>query len=64
MFIQENFVERAVAKVGGPTMTSNLLSVSNGAVHKWINSRRVPNIHKARQLAGLSKVPLEKLRPV
>lgn len=64
MFIEENFVERAVAKVGGPTMTSNLLSVSNGAVHKWINARRVPNIDKAKKLSELSKVALEKLRPV
>lgn len=64
MFNLENYVEKAVAKVGGPTMTSNLLSVSNGAVHKWINARKVPNIHKARQLAELSKIPVEKLRPV
>lgn len=64
MFIQENFVEKAVAKVGGPTMTSNHLGVSNGAVHKWINAQRVPNIDKAKKLAELSKVDLEKLRPV
>jgi len=64
MFIQENFVGIAVAKVGGPTMTSNLLSVSNGAVHKWIKAQRVPNIHKAKQLAELSRISVEKLRPV
>lgn len=64
MFIQENYVQRAVAKAGGPTMVSNLLSVSNGAIHKWINSQRIPNLDKAKKLAELSKVALEKLRPV
>lgn len=45
-------------------MVSNLLSVSNGAIHKWINAQRVPNLDKARKLAELSQVDLEKLRPV
>ena len=63
MFIQENFVEKAVAKAGGPTMTSNQLGVSNGAVHKWIKANRVPNLNTAKRLAELSHVSLEKLRP-
>lgn len=62
MFFQENHVRSAVAKVGGPTFTSNSLGVSNGCVHKWIKAGRVPNIAKARQLAELSGIELEKLR--
>lgn len=64
MLIQENYVKKAVNKAGGPTIVSNLLSISNGAVHKWINARRVPNLDKAKQLAQLSGIKLEKVRPV
>lgn len=62
MFFLENSVKRAVARVGGPTFTSNHLGVSNGCVHKWIKAGRVPNLNKARQLAELSGIELEKLR--
>lgn len=62
MFFVENHVKKAVAKAGGPTFTSNHLNVSNGCVHKWIKAGRVPNIVKARQLAELSGVTLDKLR--
>lgn len=62
MFFQKNFVREAVAKVGGPTFASNHLGVSNGCIHKWIAAARVPNINKARQLAQLSGLELEKLR--
>lgn len=64
MFIQENHVQKAITKAGGPTMVSNQLSVSNGAIHKWINAQRIPNLDKAKKLAELSKVEVEKLRPV
>ena len=64
MLIQENYVQKAVNKAGGPTMVSNILGISNGAIHKWINAQRVPNLDKARKLAELSKVTLEKLRSV
>lgn len=64
MFIQQNYVQKAVDKVGGPTMVSNHLAVSNGAVHKWINTQRIPNLDKAKKLAELSKVAVEKLRPI
>lgn len=62
MFFQENHVRSAVAKVGGPTFTSNSLGVSNGCIHKWVKAGRVPNILKARQLSELSGVSVEKLR--
>jgi hypothetical protein len=62
MFFIENHVKKAVAKAGGPTFTSNRLNVSNGCVHKWIKAGRISNITKARQLAELSGIDLEKLR--
>lgn len=64
MLIQGNYVKKAVDKVGGVTKVSNLLLVSNGAVHKWLKAERVPNIDKARQLAELSGIAVEKVRPV
>jgi hypothetical protein len=60
----ENAVKKAVDKIGGVTRTSNELRVSNGAVHSWIKKRRVTNIDYAKRLSELSKIPLEKLRPV
>jgi DNA-binding transcriptional regulator YdaS (Cro superfamily) len=64
MFFSDNSVRIAVSKIGGVTKTSNLLGVSNGAVHKWLSAQRVPNIDKAKQLAQLSGIALEKVRPV
>lgn len=64
MFFRENHVKTAVAKAGGPTYTSNQLKVSNGCVHKWIKAAHVSNIDKARQLAKLSGIAVEKLRCV
>ena len=60
----ENAVRKSVDKIGGVTKTSNILGVSNGAVHAWIKNRRVTNIDYAKKLPELSKIPLEKLRPV
>jgi len=60
----ENAVRKSVDKIGGVTKTSNILGVSNGAVHAWIKNRRVTNIDYAKKLSELSKIPLEKLRPV
>lgn len=64
MIFSENSVRIAVSRIGGVTKASNLLGVSNGAVHKWLKAERVPNIDKAKQIAELSKVAVEKLRPV
>jgi len=60
----ENAVRKSVDKIGGVTKTSNILGVSNGAVHAWIKNRRVTNIDYARKISELSGVPLEKIRPV
>lgn len=62
MFFIENHVKTAVAKVGGPTETSNQLHVSNSAVHKWIKAGRISKINQARKLAELSGISVEKLR--
>ena len=63
-FLSENFVRRAVLTIGGVTTTSNILGVSNGAVHSWIKNQRVTNITYAKRISELSKIPLEKIRPV
>ena len=62
MFFQENYVRVAIAKAGGPTVVSNQIGVSNACVHLWVKKWRVANIVKARQLAELSGVSLDKLR--
>jgi DNA-binding transcriptional regulator YdaS (Cro superfamily) len=62
--LNENFVKNAVVRIGGVTKASNILGVSNGAVHAWIKKRRVTNIDFAKRLSELSGVPVEKVRPV
>lgn len=61
--ISENFVRKSVLKIGGVTKASNLLGVSNGAVHSWIKKRRITNIDYARQISELSGISIEKVRP-
>ena len=60
----ENAVKKAIDKIGGVTKASNILGVSNGAVHSWVKKRTVTNIDYARKISELSGVPLEKVRPV
>lgn len=60
----ENPVRQAIYQIGGPTVVSNLLSISNGAVHAWIRNHRIRNINFARKIAELSGFKLEELRPV
>ena len=62
MFIKSNYVREAVKAAGGPTAVSNEIKVANSTVHSWVQKQRVANIVKARQLATLSGVSLEKLR--
>lgn len=59
-----NNVKLAVDKIGGPTKVSNLIGVSNGAIHAWVKNGRVSNIDKARQLAGLAGMTVEEMRPI
>ena len=59
----ENPVRQAVQAAGGPTKTSNALGVSNAAVHAWIRNRIVPDLDKAKKLAELANVPVERIRP-
>jgi len=63
MFIQQNQVRIAVNKIGGPTKVSNLVGVSNGAVHAWIKARRIANIDFARKVADLAGMEVGELRP-
>jgi DNA-binding transcriptional regulator YdaS (Cro superfamily) len=62
-YLSENAVKKAVKIIGGVTKASNLLGVSNGAVHSWVKRRRVTNIDYARKLAELSGVGVERIRP-
>ena len=64
MFFQENAVQIAVIRAGGPTRVSNLLSCSNAVVHRWVANQRVPNYERARILAELAGMPVERLRPI
>jgi DNA-binding transcriptional regulator YdaS (Cro superfamily) len=63
MFITTNPIRSAIDRVGGPTKASNLLNVSNGAIHAWIKARRVTNIDLAKKLATLAGMDLQTLRP-
>ncbi len=63
MFMYQNQVKAAVRKIGGPTKTSNLLGVSNGAIHAWIKARRIPNVDYARKVAELAGMRVEDVRP-
>lgn len=63
MFIDQNHVRTAVARLGGPTKVSNLLNVSNGAVHAWIKAANVPNIDLAKKLAELAGMQVSEVRP-
>lgn len=59
-----NHIKVAVEKIGGVTKTSNLLGVSNGAVHSWIRNSRVSNIDKAKAIAELAGMNVEDIRPI
>ena len=59
-----NAVTQAIHAVGGPTKASNALGVSNASIHSWINNGTVPNIDLAKQLATLSGMKVEDLRPM
>lgn len=59
---EENKVRIAVERLGGPTRTSNLMGVSNAAVHGWIRARRISNIDFAKKLAELAGLQLQDVR--
>ena len=60
----ENFIRKAVDTIGGVTVTSNQLGVSNNCIYGWITRNRVPNIFYARKIAELACMPIEFIRPV
>ena len=63
MFDNENRVRVAVDRAGGPTKISNMLGVSNAAVHKWIKARKISKIDYASKLAELAGMKVQELRP-
>ena len=62
MFFSENKVKTAVSRSGGPTKASNLMGVSNAAVHAWMRAGRVSNIVFAKKLAELAGLQLVDVR--
>jgi len=60
----QHHIRLAINKIGGATITSNLLGVSNSCVYNWIKQGRVNNIYMARKLAELAQMPIELVRPV
>ncbi|MES2364709.1 MAG: YdaS family helix-turn-helix protein [Pseudomonadota bacterium] len=59
-----NAVKQAIHTLGGPTKASNALGVSNATIHSWLNKGNVPNIDLAIELAMLSGLKVEDLRPM
>lgn len=62
--VNENYVRKAVDTIGGATVTSNLLGVSNGCIYNWIKLNRVSSVFYAKRLAELAEIPVAKIRPV
>jgi len=62
MYITSNHIKTAVDRIGGPTKTAHICSVSNAAVHNWLKKARIPNIDKARIVEKQSGVELQLLR--
>ncbi|WP_186070813.1 hypothetical protein [Burkholderia gladioli] len=62
MFNSENYVRTAVDRIGGPTRTATMLSVSNATIHSWIKNDRIPNIEKARIVAKAAAMEVRMLR--
>lgn len=60
----QNHIRQAVNKIGGVTITSNLLNVSNNCVYAWIKQGRVNNIYRAKKMAELAGMPVELVRPI
>lgn len=64
MFYQpQDWVKVAVQRLGGPTQTAVALGVSGTTIFNWLKLKRVSDIGKAKQLAKLSGLDLQQLRP-
>lgn len=62
-FHPQDWVKIAVERIGGPTRTAVALGVSGTTIYNWIRLRRVSDIDKAKQLAKLSGLDHQQLRP-
>lgn len=60
--LMQNHVRTAVERLGGPTKTAHLASVSNATIHVWLSSNRIPNIDKARIVAKEAGMDVQLLR--
>lgn len=62
-FHPQDWVKIAIERIGGPTRTAVALGVSGTTIYNWIKLRRVSDIDKAKQLAKLSGLDHQQLRP-
>jgi hypothetical protein len=57
-----NYVKDAIDRLGGPTRAAHAAGVSNTTIHAWIKRNKIVNIDKAKLVAKLSGIDLQKLR--
>ena len=56
-------VKMAIFNIGGATIASRYLNVSTSTIANWIRNGVIPNIEKAKLVAGESGFDLTLLRP-
>ena len=62
-YIPQDWVKVAIDRLGGSTRAANTLAVSGTTIQNWIRLKRISNIDKAKQLAKLTGLEVQKLRP-
>lgn len=63
IYIPQQWVKVAIDRLGGATKAATAMAVSGTTIHNWIKRQRVSNVNKARQLAKLTGLQLQQLRP-
>lgn len=58
----QNDVRIAVDRLGGATKAAHAMAVSNATIHDWIKRGKIVNIDKAKRMAELSGLELQRLR--
>ena len=60
---KRNYVADAIETLGGPTITGNLVGVSNPTVHNWRNAGKITDVLYAVMVERLTRVagkPIDK----
>lgn len=63
LYIPRDWVKVAIGRIGGTTRAANAMGVSGTTIQNWIKLKRISNIDKAKQLAKLTGVEVDQLRP-